>query len=331
MDKEDHYVPMEMMRLKSKCLQPLFKDTRMKNLYKQYLWYLQEHLLDKLGLEDNGGLLEKMNRDNMLVEAVNHRLDIKKKFQKLFQELKESKSSPSISPNVRKLALTYGFNKNNPKDWEYLWRVYEESSSDADRRFLHKSLSSFDEPELFSRTLENTLDLTKVRSQDTLLWLREISNNSTNEKIWNFMTKNWNTFRERFGDGGCLADLVHHIATTFQTSEKLNEVKEFLNSSGKNLMSQKLKERTIEEIKNNLLRKRDRNTDHISITKAIKWLQKYMKKIAAKQNEGKKIINLSNELSKPVLSWYAKNYFHTIIYMEYENYLNLIIHLYDLD
>lgn len=50
-------------------------------------------------------------------------------------------------------------------------------------------------------------------------------------------------------------------------------------------MNQKLKERTIEEIKNNLLRKRDRN--HISMTKAIKWLQKYMKKIAAKQKRRK--------------------------------------------
>lgn len=59
MTKEDHFVPIEVLREKSKCLEPLFKKTGSKRLYKEYVWYLQEHLLDKLGLEDKGGLLEQ--------------------------------------------------------------------------------------------------------------------------------------------------------------------------------------------------------------------------------------------------------------------------------
>ena len=59
MAKEDHFVPMEMLRQKSKCLEPFFKKAGMKRLYKQYVWYLQEHLLDKLGMEDKGGILEQ--------------------------------------------------------------------------------------------------------------------------------------------------------------------------------------------------------------------------------------------------------------------------------
>ena len=59
MPKEDHYVPMEMLRHASKCLEPYFKEAETKRLYKQYIWYLQEHLLEKLGMKDKGGLLEQ--------------------------------------------------------------------------------------------------------------------------------------------------------------------------------------------------------------------------------------------------------------------------------
>lgn len=59
MTKEDHFVPMEMLRLKSKCLEPFFEENGMKRLYKEYVWYLQEHLLDKLGKEDNGGIQDQ--------------------------------------------------------------------------------------------------------------------------------------------------------------------------------------------------------------------------------------------------------------------------------
>ena len=59
MTREDHFVPMEMLRKKSKCLEPLFKNPATKRLYKEYVWYLQEHLLDKLGMKDKGGILEQ--------------------------------------------------------------------------------------------------------------------------------------------------------------------------------------------------------------------------------------------------------------------------------
>ena len=59
MSKEDHFVPMEMLRMKSKCLEPFFKKVGVNKLYKEYIWYLQEHLLGKLGMKDEGGILEQ--------------------------------------------------------------------------------------------------------------------------------------------------------------------------------------------------------------------------------------------------------------------------------
>lgn len=59
MTKEDHFVPMEMLRQKSKCLESMFEDNRTKQLYKDYIWHLQEPLLDKLGMKDKGGILEQ--------------------------------------------------------------------------------------------------------------------------------------------------------------------------------------------------------------------------------------------------------------------------------
>ena len=56
-----------------------------------------------------------------------------------------------VGPNFRRLALTYGYNKHDSKDWEYLWDVYRKSSYDGDRRFLRTSLISFHEPKLVQK------------------------------------------------------------------------------------------------------------------------------------------------------------------------------------
>ena len=56
-----------------------------------------------------------------------------------------------VSPNFRRLALQYGFNKHDPMDWAYLWDVYQRSPCDADRRFLRTSLASFHKPKFFQK------------------------------------------------------------------------------------------------------------------------------------------------------------------------------------
>ncbi|XP_028399317.1 endoplasmic reticulum aminopeptidase 1-like [Dendronephthya gigantea] len=155
MPKEDHFVPMKMLRQKSKCLEKHFKTASLRKLYKEYIWYLQEHLLEKLGLEDKGGTLDQMNRYYAIQQAIHHRPRVKKKFEKIFRNMKKSKdfgaTPKNVSPNIRRLALEHGFNKQDPDDWEYLWNLYQRSPCDADRRFLRSSLVSFDKPDLFTK------------------------------------------------------------------------------------------------------------------------------------------------------------------------------------
>ena len=283
MSKEDHFVPMEMLREKSKCLEPFFKNPGIKRLYKEYVWYLQEHLLDQLGMEDKGGILEQMNRHNTLVQAMHHKPDIKKKFQEIFQTMKDSKDPSSaastVGPNFRRLALGYGYNKHDPKDWEYLWDVYQKSPCDADRRLLKGSLTTFHKPELFQKNLRYSLDPNKVRSQDTLQWLYELDSKETNDEVWKFVKENWKVLSDRFGKGGKLSELVENIAKKFQTDDKLTEVKGFLNSDGKGLMNQAMYDSTLESIHDNVIKKQKEAKKHINIKKATKWLQRYMKKI----------------------------------------------------
>ena len=52
-----------------------------------------------------------------------------------------------LSPENRALALMYGYNSTNEKDWDFLWKLYEKSEVDTDRKIIMKALAQFKEKE----------------------------------------------------------------------------------------------------------------------------------------------------------------------------------------
>ena len=60
-------------------------------------------------------------------------------------------SLPSIGPNFRYLAFSFGVNKSSEEDWHYLWSVYQQSPFDTDRKFLMRVITSFNTENIRSR------------------------------------------------------------------------------------------------------------------------------------------------------------------------------------
>ena len=52
-------------------------------------------------------------------------------------------SLEGVSPENRLLALYYGFNPNKTTEYEFLWKLYETSPMDTDRRILMRTLGLF--------------------------------------------------------------------------------------------------------------------------------------------------------------------------------------------
>ena len=60
-------------------------------------------------------------------------------------------SLPSVGPNFRYLAFSFGVNKSSEEDWHYLWSVYQQSPFDTDRKFLMRVITSFNTENIRSR------------------------------------------------------------------------------------------------------------------------------------------------------------------------------------
>lgn len=82
------------------------------------------------------------------------------------------------------------------------------------------------EPWLINRFLNDQLNDTKVRKQDTLFGIRYASVKPLgNIMTWDFIKTNWNELFERYGNSMTFSLTISDISTKFNTENALNEVK----------------------------------------------------------------------------------------------------------
>ncbi|RMX39901.1 hypothetical protein pdam_00022441, partial [Pocillopora damicornis] len=219
--QENHPVPWALARGKSKCLMGLLSKAH-KLLYKNYLWSLQDHLIDLVGMEDTGNDLERFFRYDVLSEAMrsDQRKEIRERFIRLFNELKETPlgSLPSVGPNFRYLAFSFGVNKSSEEDWHYLWSVYQQSPFDTDRKFLMRVITSFNTENIRSRNLLFSLDENRVRPQDSLFWIEMMGKGRGKmDDRWEFILKHWKTLARRYAGSYKFGNLIKAVKKTFQS------------------------------------------------------------------------------------------------------------------
>jgi len=275
--KEQHPVPWSVARHVSKCLTSVFSKPR-QPLYKQFLWHLQDHLIDLVGMEDTGTDQERYFRYDVLSEAMKsgQRKDISERFVRLFNELKNTSlgSLPGIGANFRNLAFSFGVNKSSKRDWDYLWSVYQHSPFDADRKFLMNVITSFNTDSRRSRNLLYSLDENKVRPQDSLYWIELVNKGSGKTDVrWDFIVKHWNTIASRYRGSYKLGNLVKAVAGSFHTTDQLKMVKSFFRSLTPGEIALRAQRKTLEKIERNIAGKPAQLKT--SEARMVKWIKEY--------------------------------------------------------
>lgn len=275
--QERHPVPWALVRSKSKCLLGLLSKAH-KLPYKNYLWHLQDHLIDLVGMEDTGTDLERFFRYDVLCEAMRsgQRKDVSERFIQLFSQLKKTPlgSLPGVGPNFRYLAFSFGVNKSSEEDWDYLWSVYQQSPFDTDRKFLMSVITSFNTKNIRLRNLLFSLDENRVRPQDSLFWIEMMGKGlGKTDDRWDFILKHWKTLARRYAGSYKFGNLIKAVAGSFHTKDQLKLVKKTFQSLNLGEIAIRAQSQTVEKIQHNIAG----NPAHLKKNEGriVRWLKDY--------------------------------------------------------
>jgi len=269
----------------------MIKNKTSKMRYKKFMWHVQAHLVNTamLNTSSNAGdrnltMFDKFQRFEAFSFALKNgfRNDYKKQLRIIFLKMRNKVSISNILPEMRALALMYGYDTKDDADWNYLWQLYVEAEVDADRKLLMKAFSQFKDKDKINKILLNSLDEKMMRIQDTIPMLANIVRVHARKDTWEFVVKNYKRFRERYGGGYQFGQLMSEVAGGFSSPEAYKEVKDFFKKhpiGKKNSMTEK---QILEKIQNNI-HKHSSHDSQVYMKHIESWVNKELEKVKLKR------------------------------------------------
>jgi aminopeptidase N len=97
-----------------------------------------------------------------------------------------------IPADYRQFVYCTAIKHGSKIEWEFASSAYDTEMDASSRRKLQYAMSCTKEPWLITRYLNDQLNYTKVRRQDTILGLRYgLINSYSHPFAWNFIKQNW--------------------------------------------------------------------------------------------------------------------------------------------
>ncbi|XP_065670521.1 endoplasmic reticulum aminopeptidase 1 isoform X1 [Hydra vulgaris] len=262
LSKERDFIPWAMARSKSECIAMMIQDHSVKRKFKKYFWSLMSHLVKPSMLDYNGkkeeklSIYERLQRLETFSFALKHNVssEFQKKVSLIFNDMAAGKKLVGLSPENRALALMYGYNSSNENDWDFLWKLYEKSEVDTDRKIIMKALAQFKEKNKINYILEKSLNKSIMRVQDTIPLLANIVRLGSRKEVWDFVCINYDSFKERYGGGYQLGQLLGEVASGFSTWVAYKEVRTFFKKHPIGAKGSRTEKQILEKIKNNIHR-----------------------------------------------------------------------------
>ena len=114
------------------------------------------------------------------------------------------------------------------KEWEFASDRYSKETDANQKNDLQAGMSCTTETWLLKRFLDDQLDESKVRKQDSLSGIRSAAVKAFgNPFAWNFVKENWQELYERYGNGLSFARLIADVASKFNTKSQYDDVSRF--------------------------------------------------------------------------------------------------------
>ena len=137
-------------------------------------------------------------------------------------------ANPTVNPipkDYRAFVYCTAIKYGSKSEWNFASNQYDAETDSNAKKEIQNSMACTREPWLINRFLNDQLNHTKVRRQDTLFGLRYASTKSLgNIMTWDFIKTNWNELYDRYGNSMTFAQLLNDLSTKFNTENSLNEV-----------------------------------------------------------------------------------------------------------
>ena len=176
--------------------------------------------------EANEGHLDALLRSTVLGQAGSYLdLDVTAQATERFQKYLEDRES--LRPDLRGVVFALAAQSGGKDVYDQLWQLGDETDLAEEKIRLLMSLSRFQQPELLSAALNDSLS-DKVRSQDSITLVASVAANPKGRDLaWQFVKDNWAEFDRRYGGGGFGLMRLVSICSHFNSQEKADEVDSF--------------------------------------------------------------------------------------------------------
>ncbi|MEC8857218.1 MAG: ERAP1-like C-terminal domain-containing protein, partial [Chloroflexota bacterium] len=176
--------------------------------------------------EANEGHLDALLRSTVLTQAGSYLdPDVTAQATERFQKYLEDRES--LRPHLRGVVFALAAQSGGKDVYDQLWQLDGETDLAEEKIRLLMSLSRFQQPELLSAALNDSLS-DKVRSQDSITLVASVAANPKGRDLaWQFVKNNWAEFDRRYGGGGFGLMRLVSICSHFNSQEKADEVDSF--------------------------------------------------------------------------------------------------------
>jgi puromycin-sensitive aminopeptidase len=209
-------------------IEQLISDEPIHGAYQKFALELFAPAAEKIGWEPkvDEGHLDALLRSTVLSQAGSYNnAEVTAQATERFQKYLTDRET--LTPDLRGVVFALAAQSGGQDVYDSIWQLEGETDLAEEKIRLLMSLSRFQQPDLLTAALEDSLS-SKVRSQDTVTLVASIAANPMGRDLaWDFVKSNWTEFDRRYGGGGFGLMRLVSICSHFSSQGKADEVDSF--------------------------------------------------------------------------------------------------------
>ncbi|XP_048829081.1 thyrotropin-releasing hormone-degrading ectoenzyme-like [Brienomyrus brachyistius] len=145
-----------------------------------------------------------------------------------------SSNKNRIPPNVRDIVYCTGVSLMDEDVWEFIWMKFHSTLAVSEKKVLLEALTCSDNAYLLNRLLNLSLTSDLVPDQDVIDVIIHVGRNPHGRHLaWRYFREKWDILNSRYGEALFMnSKLINGVTEFLNTETELNELKEFIRSSG---------------------------------------------------------------------------------------------------
>lgn len=145
-----------------------------------------------------------------------------------------SSNKNRIPPNIRDIVYCTGVSLMDEDVWEFIWMKFHSTGAISEKKILLEALTCSDNTFLLNRLLNLSLSSDLVPEQDVIDVIIHVGRNPQGRNLaWKYFREKWDILNARYGEALFMnSKLIGGVTEFLNTEKELNELKEFIQTSG---------------------------------------------------------------------------------------------------